>query len=136
MSGAAVFGVVAAGMAAVVVMAAADIGIVCEIAVDQRFYRFIGIAGNAAVKTDAGFFQRHLSAAADPSADQRVYAVVEKETGQSAVTLSHGVDDLFAYDSAVFDVVYFELGGVAEVLKDHTVFVSNCNSHVVCSFRG
>ena len=67
--GAVVFGMVAAGMAAVVVMAAADIGIVIEIAVDQRFYRFIGTAGNTSVKADAGFFQRRLGAAADAAAN-------------------------------------------------------------------
>ena len=72
--------VFAAGVAAlavlVVVVAATNVGVIAEAAREQRVDRFIRFAADAAVELNARFRQRHLSAAADAAADQRVHAVL------------------------------------------------------------
>lgn len=44
------------------------------------------------------------------------------------------VYDLFSYDPAVLDIIQFELLGMSEMLKNLSVFVSNCDSHCIASF--
>lgn len=84
----------AAGMAAlavgVVVMITADVGIVCKRACQQGVHRCVRFAADAAVELNARFRQRHLSAAADAAADQRVHTVPGQETGQRAVAAAVG----------------------------------------------
>ena len=46
-----------------------------------------------------------------------------------AVTAAVGIDDLGIHDRVILDVVDLELLGMAEVLENLSVFVSNCNSH-------
>lgn len=66
---------VAAGMTlafvGVVVMAAADVGIVAELAEKQRVHRCVRISADAAVEFYARLCKRRLSAAADAAADKR-----------------------------------------------------------------
>lgn len=81
---------VAALAVGVVVMITADIGIVCKRACQQGFHRCVRFAADAAVELNARFRQRHLSAAADAAADQRVHAVPGQETGQRAVAAAVG----------------------------------------------
>ena len=72
--------VFAAGVAALavlmVVVAAMNVGVIAEVAREQRVDRLIRFAADAAVELNARFRQRHLSAAADAAADQRVHAVL------------------------------------------------------------
>ena len=44
------------------------------------------------------------------------------------------VYNLFSYDLAVLSIIQFELFGMSEVLKNFSVFISNCDSHCVNSF--
>ena len=55
-----------------VMMIAADIGIVAKITCQQIDDRCIRITAATAVEGDAGFCQRHLGAAADTAADQHI----------------------------------------------------------------
>ena len=122
--------VVAAGVA-FAVMVAADVGIVIQVACQECFYSVICVTGNAAVELDAGLSQCHLGTTADAAADQNVNTAAKEETCQSAVAAAVGVHDLGGYDGAVFHVVDLKLLGVAEMLEDQLVCVSNCNFHGV-----
>ena len=122
--------VITTGMA-FAVMVAADVGIVVQVAGQECFHSVIGIAGNTAVELDAGLRQSHLRAAADAAADQNVNTAVEQEICQSAVTAAVGIHDLGGDDSTVFNIVNLELLGVAEMLENQLVCVSNCNFHGV-----
>ena len=83
-----------AGVAAlavlVVVVAAMNVGVIAECAREQHVDRLIRFAADAAVELNARFRQRHLSAAADAAADQRVNTVPGQETGQHAVAAAVG----------------------------------------------
>ena len=120
--------VIAAGVA-FAVMVTADVGIVIQVACQECLHSIVSIAGNAAVELDACLSQSHLSAAADAAADQNVNAAAEEEASQGAVAAAVGVHDLGGNDGAVFNVVDLELLGMAEVLEDQFVCVSNCNFH-------
>ena len=100
--------VIAAGMTFTVVTAA-DVGIEFEFSIDEGVDRVIGKTSAAAEEFDACLAQGILGAAADAAADEGIDIIVEEEAGQSAVSLSHGIDDEFFYDGAVFDVINFEL---------------------------
>ena len=119
---------VAAGMAFAVVVAA-DIGIIVQVACQECFHSVVSVTGNTAVELDAGLSQSHLSAAADAAADQDINTAAKQEACQSAVTAAVGIHDLGGYDGAIFNVVDLKLLGVAEMLEDQFVCVSNCNFH-------
>ena len=122
--------VVATGVTLAVVVAA-DIGVIVQVACQECFHSVIGIAGNAAVELDACLSQSHLCAAANTAADQNVNAAAEQETCQSAMAGAVGIHDLGGDDGAVFNVVNLELLGVAEVLVNQFVCVSNYDFHGV-----
>ena len=86
--------VFAAGVAALAVLmavvAAMNVGVITEAAREQRVDRLIRFAADAAAELNARFRQRHLSAAADAAADQRVHTVPGQETGQRAVAAAVG----------------------------------------------
>ena len=56
-------------------------------------HRRVRISAYAAVKADAGLLKRHLRAAADTAADERVNAFAQEEAGQRAVAVSVGIND-------------------------------------------
>ena len=120
--------VVAAGVA-FAVMVATDIGIVIQVACQECFHSVISIAGNTAVELDAGLGQSHLSAAADAAADQNINAAAKEEACQSTVAAAVGVHDLSGDNSTVFNMVDLKLLGVAEMLENQFVCISNCNFH-------
>ena len=45
------------------------------------------------------------------------------------------IHNLRRNDFSIFHIVDFKLFGVTEVLKDFSVFISDCNSHNIISFR-
>ena len=75
-----------------------------------------------------------LRTAADASADQSVYTVLHQEACQCTVTTAIGVNDFRMDDFAVRSFIKLELLGVAEMLKNLTVFIGNCNFHNGISF--
>ena len=121
----------AAGVAAlavgVVVMITADIGIVCKCACQQGVHRRVRLAADAAVELDTGLRQCHLGTAADTAANQGIHAPLHQKSRQCAVAAAVGVHHFLPDDLAVCHLIELELLRVAEVLKDLTVFISNCD---------
>ena len=130
--------VIAAGMAlamVMVVMIALDIGIECQLAGNERFHCCVRIAGNAAVQLDARRSQCHLRTTADAAADQNICIQSGQDTCQRAVSAAHGIDNFRCNDLTLLHIIDLKLLGVAEVLENLAVFVSDCNSHRIYSFR-
>ena len=130
--------VFSAGMTAfamlMVMMIAADIGVIAKAAGKQRVHRCIRFTGNPAVELDARFRQSDLCAAAYAAADQDVYALLHQKTCQCAVTAAICIDDFRGDDAAIRHVIELELLGVTKVLKNLTVFISDCDFHGCFSF--
>ena len=120
--------VIAAGVAFAVVVAT-DVGVIIQVACQECLHSIVSITGNAAVELDASLSQSHLGTAADAAADQHINAAAKEEAGQSTVTAAIGVHDLGGDDIAIFYIVDLKLLGVAEMLEDQFVCVSNCDFH-------
>ena len=128
----------AAGMAftvVMVVMAAAGVGIVVQGAAEEQFHSLVRVTGYASVNGNAGFHQSIAGTAADAAADQHVDALLTQQTGQSTVAAAIGVQNLGGNNLALSHFIDLELGGVAEVLEDVAVFISNCDFHKNAFFR-
>ena len=117
-----------------VMVIAVNIGIVAQISVEQCAHRRVSVPADTAVELDARFGQSCLRTAADASANQSVHAVLHQEACQCAVTAAVGVNNFRMNDFAVRSLIKLELFGVAEMLKDLTVFIGNCNFHNGISF--
>ncbi len=111
-----------------------NIGIVAQISAEQCVHRCISVPADTAVELDARFGQSRLRTAADASADQSVHAVLHQKTCQCAVTAAVGVNDFRMNNFAVCSFIKLELFSVAEMLKNLTVFIGNCNFHNGISF--
>lgn len=117
----------AAGMIVVMVIAVGA-GILRENAGEQLGDRLIRGAGDAGIELDIGVIQRDLRAHADAAANQRIHALRGEETGERAMTAALRRDDGTDH-LAVLHFVDLELLGMAKVLENLTVFVSDCNLH-------
>lgn len=113
----------------IVVMAVAvGAGILRENAGEQLGNCLVRRAGDAGIELDIGVIQRDLRAHADAAANQRIHALRGEETGERAMTAALRRDD-GADHLAVLHFIDLELLGVAEVLENLTIFVSDCNLH-------
>ena len=45
------------------------------------------------------------------------------------MTAAIGINNLFSYDLAILRIIQFELFGMSEMLKNLSIFISNCDSH-------
>ena len=106
-----------------------NIGIVAQISAEQCAHRCVSVAADTAVELDACFGQSCLRTAADASADQSVHAVLHQEACQCAVAAAVGINNFRMRDFAVRSFINLELFSVAEMLKNLTVFIGNCNFH-------
>ena len=131
--------VVAAGVTSfavrMVMVIAVDVGVVAQISAEQCAHRGVSVPADTAVELDARLGQCCLCTAADASADQSVHTVLHQEACQCAVTTAIGVNDFRMSDFAVRSFIKLELFGMAEMLKDLTVFIGNCNFHNGISFE-
>ena len=118
----------------VVMVVTVNIRIVAQTSVEQCAHRCISVPADTAVELDTCFGECCLRTAADASADQSVYTVLHQEACQCAVTTAIGVNDFRMSDFTVRSFIKFELFGMAEMLKDLTVFIGNCNFHNGISF--
>ena len=100
-----------------------------ERARQQTAHRLVRIAPHAAVDFDAELPERALRAAADAAADQLVHAVHHQKARQQAVAASGRVEHPAGDDLALLHLLELECGAMAEVLKDLTVLVRDCNFH-------
>lgn len=118
-----------------IVMIAADIRIITQAAGKKSCNCVIRISVAAAVKPDACLRQCVLSAAADAAADQSIDSVLNQKAGKSAMTAAIGIDHFCIGDRSVFHFINLKLFGVSEMLKNFSVFISNCDFHnVLVSF--
>jgi len=124
--------VIAAGMTfamLMVVMTATDIGVEGQDTCQVIGNRCVCIAGAAAVELNTCLCQCHLGTAADATANQNICVQGAQHTCQSTVTAAVGVDNFGSNDLVILHFVDLELLGVTEMLEDHTVSISNCDSH-------
>ena len=105
-----------------------------QTALRQRLCCCIRRAVHAAVERDARFRKRVARAHADAAADQRVRLRCFQETGERAMSAAVRVRDLFGDDFSVGHIIELELLRVAEMLKDLSVFIGDCDSHMIRSF--
>ena len=105
-----------------VMVVTVNIGIVAQISAEQCAHRRVSVPADTAVELDARFGQSCLRTAADASANQSVHAVLHQEACQCAVTAAVGINDFRMDDFAVHSFIKLEMFGVAEMLKDLTVF--------------
>ena len=117
-----------------VVVVTVNIGIVVQTSAEQCVHRCVSVPADTAVELDARFGECCLRTAADASANQSVHAVLHQEACQCAVTAAVGVNDFRMSDFAVRSFIKLELFGMAEMLKNLTVFIGNCNFHNGISF--
>ena len=128
MAGMASTAVITTGVTAslMIVMIAADIRIITQAAGKKSCNCVIRISAAAAVKPDACLRQCILSAAADAAADQSIDSVLNQKAGKSAMTAAIGIDHFCIGDRSVFHFINLNLFGVSEMLKNFSVFISNC----------
>ena len=118
----------------VVMVGTVNIGIVAQISAEQCAHRRVSVPADTAIELDTRLGQSCLRTAADASANQSVHAVLHQETCQCAVTAAVGINNFRMNDFAVRSFIKLELFGVAEMLKNLTVFIGNCNFHNGISF--
>ena len=125
--------VVTAGMLTfavlVIVVVALDVRIIAEIVRKIRLDRCIARTADTAVELDARLRKSHLCATADTSADENVSADDRQKSRKCSVSLTVGVDYFRGYDRIILNLINLELLRVTEMLKDLSVFVSNCYFH-------
>lgn len=102
----------------VVVVAAVNIGVIAQIAAQQRVHRRVRLAAGAAIEPDVRFCQRRLRAATDSAADQGIHALPHQKIRQRAVAAAVGIDDFRTDNSAVRRLIDFKLFRVAEMLEN------------------
>ena len=119
----------------VMVMIADSIRLISQCTCQQFFYSHVSRTHNAGIQLDPRFCQSHSCTAADAAANQHICIQSCQHTGQSTVTAAVSIHHLGCHDLAVLDVIDLELFGVSKVLEDVSVFIGNCDSHNIVSFR-
>ncbi len=117
------------------VMVALDVGVIGKITGQEGLDRSVRVAGNAAEQLNTNRSKGHLSTAADSSADQNIGLQSIQDLSQSAVTAAICADNLRRNDLAVFHIINLKGFGMAEMLEDIAVFISDCDSHNIISFK-
>ena len=112
-----------------VVVITVNIGIKAQPTADERVYSIIRAALHTAVKLNACLLERLLCAAADAAADERIHMGIFEKARQRAVAAAHGGKDYFGDDGIVLHVIKGEVSRVTKMLKDISIFISDCNSH-------
>ena len=128
--------VISAGMplTVMVVVVARYVGIKSKRTAKQCFDCGVRGAADTAVKLDSCLCQCHLCATANAAANKCVNAECRKHSCQCSVTASIGINNFAADYFPALCVINLKLLGVAEVLKNLSVFISYCNFHCAISF--
>ena len=123
--------VISAGMplTVMVVVVAFYVGIKSKRTAKQCFDCGVRGAADTAVKLDSCLCQCHLCATANAAANKCVNAECRKHSCQCSVTASIGINNFAADYFPALCVINLKLLGVAEVLKNLSVFISYCNFH-------
>lgn len=118
----------------VVVMITPDIGVEVQFACYQCFCCCISVAGNTTIKPDTHIAQCHLGTAANTAADQGIHLQCTQDACQCTMSAAASIHNLRRNDFSIFHIIDFKLFSVTEVLKDFSVFISDCKSHNIISF--
>lgn len=111
-----------------------DIGVEVQFACYQCFCCCISVAGNTTIKPDTNIAQCHLGTAANTAADQGIHLQCTQDACQCTMSAAASIHNLRRNDFSIFHIMDFKLFSVTEVLKDFSVFISDCNSHNIISF--
>ena len=114
----------------VIVVVALDIRIIAEIVRKIRLDCCVASSADTSIELDTRIGKCHLRTAADPAADQYRYILLCEKSRKRTVTATVRIHDRCGNDLTVLYCVDLELLRVSEVLKDLSVFVSNCNFHI------
>ena len=129
-------GVLCTRMAAAVMIMVAMVMIASGPAAEIQFtlekglHRSICIPLHTGIDLDPSLAEGHLRAVANAAADQRIHVVCLQEARQRAVAAAVGIQHDSGRHGAVFYHVQLELGRVSKVLKNLSVFIRDCNSHI------
>ena len=111
------------------VVIAPGVGIIFQRSCGKSLCCSIRCPLNTGIEPDPGISQSHLSAHADPAADQSIHLRRLQETGQSAMPASVGIYNLFSDNIPGLNIVKLKLFGMSEMLENLSVFISDCDSH-------
>jgi hypothetical protein len=120
------FSMIPAGMAFSMV-AAVGAGI-DQFAPKVSLHRLVGIAGCSRTQFNAPLGKSCLRTAAYPSADQHINIMAAQQSRKSSMAASAGSDHFALHNLVIPDIIDFEFFRVPKMLKDVSVFVSNCYS--------
>lgn len=116
-----------------VVMGTHSVGVILEVMGQQGLHLGIRISLGAGVKLNAGLSQRRSRSSADSAADKDAHTLALQKPSQRTVAAAVGIHHLAAYYRTILYLVDFKLLGVSKVLKNLSVFKSNCNFHLKAS---
>lgn len=116
-------------------MIARGVVVVNQTAGQQRIDRLVGTAAHARVEADTRLRQSCPRSCADTATKQRIHSLRPQKIGERTMTTAQSRNDLAVRDGSLFDGVQLKLGGMAEVLKNLSVFIRNCYDHAISSFR-
>ena len=126
-------GMFPAGMI-VLMMIAMHIGVklerICKIGAD----RAVRAAGYSPKQPDASLPQGGLCPSPNAAADENIHLCISEEACERAMALPVGIHNLLIDHLTIFNIINFKLGGVAKMLKYISVFIGNCDSHLIGSF--
>jgi len=127
--------VVAAAAAAVVLAApmvviADGVGVKLQGSVEKCLYSLVSHTDDTGIEHHAGLCQCSAGAAADTAADEHISLQLLQKGRQSTVTAAVGRNDHRIDDLTAHHIIYLELLGVAKVLEDLAVFISNRDTHM------
>ena len=114
---------------AMVMVAAACIGIKTQLASQESIHRFIGLPCYAAHYHNAGFCQSHSGSATDTATNQKVYPLLGQQTCQGAMAAAIGIDYPFLQNFSGLNLIDLKLRTMAKMLVDSLIFVSYRNFH-------
>lgn len=117
----------------VAMMAAMHVRIISEVSGQQSVHSIIGAASYTSIEGDSGFCQRILCAGANASTNQRVNVQIREQNCKCAMAAAFCAYNFCICNFPVCNVIYFELFGMPEVLKNISIFISNCNFHNIYS---
>ena len=118
----------------VLMMIAMHIGVklerICKIGAD----RAVRAAGYSPKQPDASLPQGGLCPSPNAAADENIHLCISKEACERTMALPVGIHNLLIDHLTIFNIINFKLGGVAKMLKYISVFIGNCDSHLIGSF--